>query len=364
MAVQTKVGAAAGTFYYTYTDHLGNVTALSTTAGAFVTGSKARYDPFGTFTTTTPTSNPSISNHGFTGHRHNNTGTNDLDLIYMNARYYMPLVGRFISPDTIVPEPGNPQSFNRYVYVRNNPMNFTDPTGHMESSGCDITDCTNGGTVNPNTYRAADGSFGFVDPTLSARYPSALAQQVTHANSADAFGAGFTFNFSLDTPIAGIELMAGREAIHVRESGATTNFIIVGGGVRVGPSTSFINSLKGIMKGGSPINATVSPYVSAVQNVDDAAADYSGNFVYNSTTAAYQVGVTIAESYVPGPVRNTVSSTSIGPAFGYALTTSAGTAYSIPTTTWQPGQLIPTFHNPLPHLRALASWIWSGITGD
>ena len=108
IAVQHKVGAAAGTFYFSYTDHLGNITALSTTAGAYVTGSKARYDPFGTFTTTTPTSNPSISNHGFTGHRHNNTGTNDLDLIYMNARYYLPEVGRFISADTIVPEPGNP----------------------------------------------------------------------------------------------------------------------------------------------------------------------------------------------------------------------------------------------------------------
>ena len=77
--------------------------------------------------------------HGFTGHRHNNTGTNNLGLIYMNARYYMPEIGRFISPDTIVPDPANPQSYNRYAYVRNNPMNFTDPTGHREcgaSDGC------------------------------------------------------------------------------------------------------------------------------------------------------------------------------------------------------------------------------------
>jgi len=95
-----------------------------------MTGSKARYDPFGTFTTATPGSNPSISSRGFTGHRHNNTGTNNLGLIYMNARYYMPEIGRFISPDTIVPDPANPQSYNRYAYSYNNPVNYTDSSGH------------------------------------------------------------------------------------------------------------------------------------------------------------------------------------------------------------------------------------------
>ncbi len=59
------------TYYYAYTDHLGNVMALSWTGGTFVPGSKARYDPFGTFTTTTPTgSNPVISDHGFTARPH------------------------------------------------------------------------------------------------------------------------------------------------------------------------------------------------------------------------------------------------------------------------------------------------------
>jgi hypothetical protein len=48
----------------------------------------------------------------------------------MNARYYLPSAGRFISPDTIVPDPTNPQQFNRYTYVLNNPLRFTDPTGH------------------------------------------------------------------------------------------------------------------------------------------------------------------------------------------------------------------------------------------
>jgi RHS repeat-associated protein len=56
----------------------------------------------------------------------------DLGLIYMNARYYLPEVGRFISPDTLVPDPGNPQSHNRYSYVLNSPVNYTDPSGHRE----------------------------------------------------------------------------------------------------------------------------------------------------------------------------------------------------------------------------------------
>jgi hypothetical protein len=42
----------------------------------------------------------------------------------------VPSVGRFASADTIVPDPTNPQSYNRYSYVLNNPLNLADPTGH------------------------------------------------------------------------------------------------------------------------------------------------------------------------------------------------------------------------------------------
>ncbi len=38
-------------------------------------------------------------------------------LIYMNARYYLPETGQFISPDTIVSDPQNPLSYNRYSCV-------------------------------------------------------------------------------------------------------------------------------------------------------------------------------------------------------------------------------------------------------
>ncbi len=44
--------------------------------------------------------------------------------------WYLPAAGRFISADTIVPDPMNPQQYNRYSYVLNNALRFTDPSGH------------------------------------------------------------------------------------------------------------------------------------------------------------------------------------------------------------------------------------------
>jgi len=46
------------------------------------------------------------------------------------ARFYDPALGRFISADTVVPNPGNPQALNRYSYCYNNPLRYVDPTGH------------------------------------------------------------------------------------------------------------------------------------------------------------------------------------------------------------------------------------------
>ena len=48
----------------------------------------------------------------------------------INARYYDPTLGAFTQPDTIIPNPASPASFNRYAYVTNNPIKYTDPSGH------------------------------------------------------------------------------------------------------------------------------------------------------------------------------------------------------------------------------------------
>ncbi|MEJ5312640.1 MAG: RHS repeat-associated core domain-containing protein, partial [Anaerolineae bacterium] len=63
---------------------------------------------------------------GFTGQRADATG-----LMFYQARYYSAALGRFIQADTMVPSPANPQSLNRYSYVLNSPLRYTDPTGHF-----------------------------------------------------------------------------------------------------------------------------------------------------------------------------------------------------------------------------------------
>ncbi|MDW7979904.1 MAG: RHS repeat-associated core domain-containing protein, partial [Verrucomicrobiales bacterium] len=56
----------------------------------------------------------------------------DTGLYYYNFRYYDPVLGRFIQPDDIISDLGNPQSYNRYSYVLNDPLRYTDPDGHQE----------------------------------------------------------------------------------------------------------------------------------------------------------------------------------------------------------------------------------------
>jgi RHS repeat-associated protein len=87
--------------------------------------SEARHYPYGEerwHSGTLPT------DYRFTGQRSDGY----IKLTVMGARWYDGQLGRWISPDPIIPDPANPQSFNRYSYVGNRPLNRTDPSGHQE----------------------------------------------------------------------------------------------------------------------------------------------------------------------------------------------------------------------------------------
>lgn len=58
-------------------------------------------------------------------------------LYYFGARYYDPVLGRFVQPDTTIPNPYDPQLYDRYAYARDNPLRYVDPTGHAPSDGDD-----------------------------------------------------------------------------------------------------------------------------------------------------------------------------------------------------------------------------------
>jgi len=67
-----------------------------------------------------------ITDRGYTGHEH----MTNFGLINMNGRVYDPYISQFLSPDPFVQDPSNPQNFNRFSYVLNNPLKYTDPSGY------------------------------------------------------------------------------------------------------------------------------------------------------------------------------------------------------------------------------------------
>nr|WP_256473648.1 RHS repeat-associated core domain-containing protein [Aliidiomarina quisquiliarum] len=64
---------------------------------------------------------------GYTGH----TMVNDLNLIHMGGRTYNPVLGRFMQADPFIQAGANLQNYNRYSYVLNNPLSYTDPSGYL-----------------------------------------------------------------------------------------------------------------------------------------------------------------------------------------------------------------------------------------
>jgi len=110
--------AHAGTVHYYYTDPQGTVLAKADAQGHIL----ATYDyaPYGSQALGTPPDGP-----GYTGH------VNDPEsgLVYMQARYYDPAVGRFVSTDPVGPIVGNVFNFNRFAYANNNPVVNMDPDG-------------------------------------------------------------------------------------------------------------------------------------------------------------------------------------------------------------------------------------------
>lgn len=111
--------SAAGAITYTHQDVLGSTALLTNETGVVV--GEYDYDAFGAII-------------GHDGADTNYTFTNqeydaESELYYFNARYYNPALGRFISRDPLLGSDGDFLSRNQYVYAKNNPLKYIDPTG-------------------------------------------------------------------------------------------------------------------------------------------------------------------------------------------------------------------------------------------
>ena len=123
-------GGGGPTFYWELSDRLGTGTVLVDENGEGVR--HTLYEPFGKEYLTVGTAQ--TFRRYYAGHRRND----DVGLDYMQARWYDPESGTFLSLDPLVAIPDDPQTYNPYTYARNNPILFIDPSGMSispESSG-------------------------------------------------------------------------------------------------------------------------------------------------------------------------------------------------------------------------------------
>jgi RHS repeat-associated protein len=121
-------GSSVEGIQYYHPDHLGSVSMVTDAEGTIT--AQYRYDPYGKLLTE-HSSGTEVTRYKYTTQQED-TATG---LYYYKARYYDPDTGRFITPDSIVPDPENTQAYNRYMYVEGNPVAYADFTGHWSVGG-------------------------------------------------------------------------------------------------------------------------------------------------------------------------------------------------------------------------------------
>jgi RHS repeat-associated protein len=117
----------SGGVHYYHPDHLGSANVITDETGAKV--QNLAYYPYGATRTNSSPVTPVVDvPYKYTGKPLDSSTS----LYYYGARYYDPVLARFLSADTLVQNPRDPQSLNRYTYAGSNPFLYTDPTGHFK----------------------------------------------------------------------------------------------------------------------------------------------------------------------------------------------------------------------------------------
>ncbi|WP_340198634.1 RHS repeat-associated core domain-containing protein [Ascidiimonas sp. W6] len=126
----SQTSSATNNYYYLHRDYQGSIMAITDTNG--VVKEKRHFDAWGNIVKLTNGSGSNlnaftITDRGYTGHEH----IKSVGLVNMNARMYDPTLHRFLGPDNYIQDPFSSQNYNRYGYVLNNPLMYTDPSGNF-----------------------------------------------------------------------------------------------------------------------------------------------------------------------------------------------------------------------------------------
>jgi len=109
---------------YYHPDHLHSAQVMSTSGGGLY--QHYEYAAYGNSRYTYSTSAFPVTRRYTSQSLDEETG-----LYYYGARYYDPVAGRFVQPDTLIPNHFDPQAYDRYAYALDNPLRYTDPSGHV-----------------------------------------------------------------------------------------------------------------------------------------------------------------------------------------------------------------------------------------
>jgi len=226
--VAMRVGSALTNFLLG--DHLGSTAITADSSGNKLT--ELRYKPWGEKRYANGTT---LTTFRFTGQRQESSlGAAD-GLYYYGARWYDPALGRFIQPDTIIPQNQGVQAFDRYAYVNNNPVKYNDPSGH-----CFLV-CAAIGAVVGAVVGAATVALPLMIKNVQAGQP--LTANIDPAEVGKAAligaGAGAVIGGTLGVGLAAAGIIGGGG------STAVTTAAVTGGGAATTAATTVLNATGG-----------------------------------------------------------------------------------------------------------------------
>ncbi len=296
IAIHSIKSSGAETLNYLFNDHLGSSSIITDNLGTVE--QTASFDAFGKRRDpslwndyTDPYNDVvnlsellAVTQKGFTGHQQ----VDHASIIHMGGRIYDPEIGRFIQADPIVQAPKDGQSLNRYSYVFNNPLSYTDPTGYVcetLSEGHEMCDSSIGATgstttdatVNRQRGDSSNDAVNSANGSDRSENSASMADVGTNQNQDPSLGQqGLSLGLDVAPVIGGIkgvaqtitgeEWFTGQELNRWEEAGyAVLGFFGLKGAAKIGDVADFGEASLKVLRQGDNLPGSVN-FKGLVQN--------------------------------------------------------------------------------------------------